>query len=76
MMQKNPKNKKKVDINNLAISELIEAKNNSKYLIKYLDDASRALLLILKHLKMKIINYNAFLYNDKLLEIIKLFQLR
>ena len=76
MMQKKPKNKKKVDINNLAISELIEAKNNSKYLIKYLDDASRALLLILKHLKMKIINYNAFLYNDKLLEIIKLFQLR
>ena len=76
MMQKKTKNKKKVDINNLAISELIEAKNNSKYLIKYLDDASRALLLILKHLKMKIINYNAFLYNDKLLEIIKLFQLR
>ena len=36
-----------VDVNNIAISKLNETKNNSKYLIGYLDEFLRSLVLIL-----------------------------
>ena len=34
-----------VDVNNIVISKLVEAKNNSKYLIGYLDKVIRPLVL-------------------------------
>ena len=45
-MQKPIKNLN-VDVDNIIILKLIETKNNSKYLIGYLDDVIRALVLIL-----------------------------
>ena len=45
-MQKPLKNLN-VDVDNIIILKLIETKNNSKYLIGYLDDVIRALVLIL-----------------------------
>ena len=36
-----------VDVNNVVISKLVERKNNSKYLIGYLDKFTRSLILIL-----------------------------
>ena len=36
-----------VNVNNTVISKLVEAKNNSKYLIEYLDDIIRSLVLML-----------------------------
>ena len=36
-----------VNVDNKVISKLIETKNNSKYLIRYLDDVIRPLVLIL-----------------------------
>ena len=45
-MQKPIKNLN-VDVDNIIILKLIESKNNSKYLIGYLDDVIRALVLIL-----------------------------
>lgn len=46
MVQKNNKNQD-ADVNNIFISKLIETKNKPKYLIEYLDDAIRPLVLIL-----------------------------
>ena len=45
-MQKPLKNLN-VDVDNIIILKLIETKNNSKYLIGYLDDVIKALVLIL-----------------------------
>ena len=45
-MQKPIKNLN-VDVDNIILLKLIETKNNSKYLIGYLDDVIRALVLIL-----------------------------
>ena len=39
-----------VDVNNIFISEWIESKNSSKYLIVYLDGVIRYLLLILPNI--------------------------
>ena len=36
-----------VNVNNTVISKLVEAKNNYKYLIEYLDDIIRSLVLML-----------------------------
>ena len=36
-----------VNVNNTVISKLVEAKNNSRYLIEYLDDIIRSLVLML-----------------------------
>ena len=49
MMQKKKKKKKKMgcNVHNIVISILIETKNNSKCLIRYLDDVIRPLVLIL-----------------------------
>ena len=38
------------EIDNAAISKLVETKNNSKYLIGYLDEVTRPLVLILTKL--------------------------
>ena len=38
------------EIDNVAISKLVETKNNSKYLIGYLDEVTRPLVLILTKL--------------------------
>ena len=43
---KNPKNILDVDVNNMVISNLIEVNNNSKYLIGYLDEVIKPLVLI------------------------------
>ena len=67
-----------VDVNNIVISKLVETKNNSKYLIGYLDKVTRLLVLILpkisgyiKTFKVKDKN-NILMYfridDDKLLE--------
>ena len=36
-----------VNVDNIVISKLVQAKNNSKYLIGYLDEVLRPLVLIL-----------------------------
>ena len=36
-----------IDVDNIVISKLVETKNNSKYLIGYLDEVIRPLVLIL-----------------------------
>ena len=38
-----------IKVENMVISKITEAKNNSKYFIKYSDDAMRPLVLILPH---------------------------
>ena len=38
---------KNINVDNIAISKLIEVKNNSKYLIKHLYEVIRPLVLIL-----------------------------
>ena len=53
MVQKKKKNNKRlnepmnVNVNDIVISDLIETKTNSKYLIGYLDKVVRPLVLIL-----------------------------
>ena len=53
MVQKKKKNNKhlnepmNVNVNDIVISDLIETKTNSKYLIGYLDKVIRPLVLIL-----------------------------
>ena len=53
MVQKKKKNNKRlnepmnVNVNDIVISDLIETKTNSKYLIGYLDKVIRPLVLIL-----------------------------
>ena len=47
MVQKKPIKVWDVNVDNVVISKLIETKNNSKYLIEYLDDVIRPLVLIL-----------------------------
>ena len=53
MVQKKKKNNKRlnepmnVNVNDIVISDLIETKTNSKYLIGYLDKLIRPLVLIL-----------------------------
>ena len=58
---KKPVNIWDVNTDNIAISQLIQTKTNSKYLIGYLDKVIRSLVLvlsswvdILRHLKLKI----------------------
>ena len=37
-----------VDVDHIVISKLIGTRNNSKYLVEYLDDVVRPLILILR----------------------------
>ena len=47
MVQKEPIKILDVNVNNINISKLVETKSNSKYLIGYLDEVIKPLILVL-----------------------------
>ena len=47
LSSKKPMNIWDVNVDNIVVSKLIETNNNSKYLIGYLDEVTKPLLLIL-----------------------------
>ena len=47
-----------VNVNDIVISDLIEFKNNSKYLIRYLDEVIRPLVLILPKMSGYVKTFN------------------
>ena len=47
MVQKEPIKSLDVNVNNINISKLVETKSNSKYLIGYLDEVIKPLILVL-----------------------------
>ena len=77
-----------VNVDNIIISKLVETKNNSKYLIEYLDEVIRPLVVILPEMSVNTFkdkdgdnkSNNKLMTlctdDDKLLENIKPFGLR
>ena len=51
-----------VNVGNIVISKLIESKNNSTYLIGYLEDVIRTSALILPKVSGYVKSFNAFTY--------------
>ena len=60
-----------VNVNNTIVSKLVETKNNSKYLIEYLDDTIRPLVLILPKIKGCVKRFKDKNTNNKLLSLQK-----
>ena len=52
--------KDQYDVNNIVISKLVETKNNFKYLIGYLDEVIRQLVLILPKMSRYVKAFKAF----------------